>query len=60
MATKQYGGWYWQPDQNKALRWWGTDSSGKDIYTTGDEPGKQQHQGPGNGLEQKTVIGKHG
>lgn len=42
MATKQYGGWYWQPDQNKALRWWGTDSSGKDIYTTGDEPGKQQ------------------
>lgn len=42
MTTKQYGGWYWQPDQSKALRWWGTDSSGKDIYTTGDEPGKQQ------------------
>lgn len=42
MANKQYGGWYWQPDQNKALRWWGTDSSGKDIYTSGDEPGKPQ------------------
>src|SRR3989344_4429998 len=39
---KQYGGWYWQPDQNKALRWWGQDSSGKDIYTAGDEPAKQQ------------------
>lgn len=42
MATKQYGGWYWQPAQNKALRWWGTDASGKDIYTAGDEPSKQQ------------------
>lgn len=42
MANKQYGGWYWQPDQSKALRWWGTDSGGKDIYTSGDEPGKQQ------------------
>ena len=42
MADKQYGGWYWQPAQNKALRWWGQDSSGKDIYTAGDEPSKQQ------------------
>lgn len=42
MADKQYGGWYWQPEQNKALRWWGQDASGKDIYTTGDEPAKQQ------------------
>ncbi len=42
MAAKQYGGWYWQPNQNKALRWWGQDSSGKDIYTEGDEPSKQQ------------------
>lgn len=42
MADKQYGGWYWQPAQNKALRWWGTDGSGKDIYTEGEEPGKQQ------------------
>lgn len=42
MADKQYGGWYWQPEQNKALRWWGTDSQGKDIYTEGEEPGKQQ------------------
>lgn len=42
MATKQLGGWYWQPEQNKALRWWGTDSAGKDIYTAGDEPSKPQ------------------
>jgi hypothetical protein len=42
MATKQLGGWYWQPEQNKALRWWGTDSAGKDIYTEGDEPSKPQ------------------
>ena len=42
MAAKEYGGWYWQPTQNKALRWWGTDSGGKDIWTEGDEPGKQQ------------------
>ncbi|MBI2620664.1 hypothetical protein HYW61_00365 [candidate division WWE3 bacterium] len=42
MADKQYGGWYWQPNQNKALRWWGTDSGGKDVWTEGDEPGKQQ------------------
>lgn len=42
MADKQYGGWYWQPNDNKALRWWGTDSSGKDIWTEGAEPGKQQ------------------
>ncbi len=41
MADKQYGGWYWQPEQNKALRWWGQDTGGKDIYTTGDEPAKQ-------------------
>lgn len=40
--AKQYGGWYWQPEQSKALRWWGTDASGKDIYTEGDEPAKQQ------------------
>ena len=36
--AKQYGGWYWQPDQNRALRWWGTDDSGQDIYTEGEEP----------------------
>ncbi len=42
MATKQLGGWYWQPEQNKALRWWGTDSAGKDIYTAGEEPSKPQ------------------
>jgi len=42
MATKQLGGWYWQPEQNKALRWWGTDSAGKDIYTEGEEPSKPQ------------------
>lgn len=42
MADKQYGGWYWQPNKSKALRWWGTDSSGKDIWTEGDEPAKQQ------------------
>ena len=42
MADKQYGGWYWQPNQSKALRWWGTDSGGKDVWTEGDEPGKQQ------------------
>lgn len=42
MAAKQYGGWYWQPEQNRALRWWGTDTQGKDIYTEGEEPGKQQ------------------
>ena len=42
MADKQYGGWDWQPAQNKALRWWGQDSSGQDIYTAGDEPSKQQ------------------
>lgn len=42
MAAKQHGGWYWQPDQNKALRWWGTDSAGKDVYTSGDEPSKPQ------------------
>lgn len=42
MADKQYGGWYWQPEQNKALRWWGKDASGKDIYTEGQEPNKQQ------------------
>jgi hypothetical protein len=42
MATKQLGGWYWQPEQNKALRWWGTDSAGKDIYTAGDEPSTPQ------------------
>ena len=42
MADKQYGGWYWQPNQNKALRWWGTDAQGKDIYSEGDEPSKQQ------------------
>lgn len=42
MADKQYGGWYWQPELNKALRGWGTDPSGKDIYTEGEEPAKQQ------------------
>ena len=42
MADKQYGGWYWQPNDSKALRWWGTDSSGKDVWTEGDEPLKQQ------------------
>ncbi|HCE30999.1 hypothetical protein A2778_05395 [Candidatus Daviesbacteria bacterium RIFCSPHIGHO2_01_FULL_40_24] len=42
MADKQYGGWYWQPEQNKALRWWGADTSGKDIYTEGEEPNKRQ------------------
>jgi len=42
MTTKQLGGWYWQPEQNKALRWWGTDSAGKDIYTAGEEPSTPQ------------------
>jgi len=30
--AKQYGGWYWQPDLNKAQVWIGTDSAGKDIW----------------------------
>lgn len=29
---KQYGGWYWQPDLNRAQVWVGTDSAGKDIW----------------------------
>ncbi len=45
MADKQYGGWYWQPEQNKALRWWGKDAGGKDIYTAGEEPAKQSSVG---------------
>lgn len=30
--VKQYGGWYWQSDINRAQVWIGTDSAGKDIW----------------------------
>lgn len=50
MADKQYGGWYWQPELNKALRWWGKDASGKDIYTEGEEPANQSVSSMAMGL----------
>lgn len=33
--AKQYGGWYWQSDFNRAQVWVGTDSAGKDIWIDG-------------------------
>lgn len=33
--VKQYGGWYWQPDLNRAQVFIGTDSAGKDIWIDG-------------------------
>ncbi len=30
--AKQYGGWYWQSDLNRAQVYIGTDSAGKDIW----------------------------
>lgn len=37
--TKQYGGWYWRPELNRAQRWLGTDSQGNDMWSdTGDPP----------------------
>jgi len=33
--AKQYGGWYWQPELNRAQVFIGTDSAGKDIWIDG-------------------------
>jgi hypothetical protein len=30
---KQYGGWYWQPEQEVSLQWLGTDSERNDIWS---------------------------
>jgi len=32
-ATKQYGGWYWNPDANKDMVWLGENSNGQDIWS---------------------------
>lgn len=34
-SIKQYGGWYWRPELNRAQVWIGTDSAGKDIWIDG-------------------------
>jgi len=35
ILIKQYGGWYWQPELNRAQVFVGTDSAGKDIWVDG-------------------------
>jgi hypothetical protein len=32
-TTKQYGGWYWNTDTNKAMVWLGKDNNGQDIWS---------------------------
>ncbi len=33
---KEYGGWYWRPELERAQRWVGTDSQGNDIWSDGE------------------------
>lgn len=55
-AVKEYGGWYWREDLNRAQVWIGTDSAGKDIWKD-DFPTPTPTPTPKTAIQQSSTYG---